>query len=450
LGYDQSEYKRKQISPEAAAALVQSGSWVDYGFGIGQPDRFDAALAARRDELRGVRIRACLCMRPRAVLEQDPEGRAFQYLSWHFSGYERRQHDAGQVGYIPFNFGEGPALYRRFLHDEVDLACLKVAPIDDAGRFNFSVANTYLRAVCDVAKKIVVEVDPSLPVARGSEDSVHLSEVDGIIDAAGAGSPLPELPNPPVSEVDRQVAVHVLSLIEDGACLQVGVGAMPNAVCSELARSGLRDLGVHTEMMVDGIVDLYESGAVTGIHKTSDPGKLAYTFAAGSQRLYAFLDDSPVCAAHPVDYTNLPERIARNAKVFSINNTTQIDLQGQACSESAGFRHLTGTGGQLQFVRGAFASRGGRSVICLSSTYERGETPVSRIVTTLTPGNVVTTPRTDVMYIVTEYGIACLKGRSVGERARALIDIAHPRFREGLEREAREKKILSRELWPAG
>jgi acyl-CoA hydrolase len=449
LAYDRSEYQRKRLSAEAAAALVRSGSWLDYGFGLGQPDRFDAALAARKSELKGVRIRACLCMRPRAVLEQDPEGRAFQYLSWHFSGYERRLHDAGQVCYIPFNFGEGPDLYRRFLRDEVDLVCLKVAPIDDAGCFNFSVVTTYLRAVCDVAKQIVVEVDPSLPVALGSENSVHLSEVDGIIDDA-PGSVLPELPNPSASDVDRQVGAHVTSLIEDGACLQVGVGAMPNAVCSELARSGLRDLGVHTEMMVDGIVDLYESGAVTGIHKTTDPGKLAYTFAAGSQRLYAFLDRSPVCAAHPVDYTNLPDRIARNDKVFSINNTTQIDLQGQACSETAGFRHLTGTGGQLQFVRGAFASRGGKSVICLSSTYERGETPTSRIVATLTPGNVVTTPRTDVMYIVTEYGIAFLKGRSVSERARALIGIAHPRFREGLEREAREKRILPRSLWPAG
>jgi acyl-CoA hydrolase len=449
LAYDRSEYRRKQLSAEAAAALVQSRSWLDYGFGFGQPDRFDTALAARRDELREVRIRACLCMRPRAVLEQDPEGRAFRYLSWHFSGYERRQHDAGQVDYIPFNFGEGPALYRRFLRDEVDLACLKVAPIDDAGCFNFSAVTTYLRAVCDVAKQIVVEVDPALPVVSGSENSVHLSEVAGIIDE-GAGAPVPELPNPPTSEVDRQVAGHVMSLIEDGACLQVGVGAMPNAVCSELARSGLRDLGIHTEMMVDGIVDLYESGAVTGIHKATDPGKLAYTFAAGSQRLYKFLDRSPVCAAHPVDYTNLPDRIARNDKVFSINNTTQIDLQGQACSESAGFRHLTGTGGQLQFVRGAFASKGGRSVICLSSTYERGETPVSRIVTALTPGNVVTTPRTDVMYVVTEYGIALLKGRSVGERARALIGIAHPRFRESLEREAREKKILPKSLWQAG
>jgi acyl-CoA hydrolase len=422
---------------------VQSGSWLDYGFGLGQPDRFDAALAARAGALRDVRIRACLAMRPRAVLERSDESGAFTYCSWHFSGYERRLHDAGRVAYIPFNFGEGPDLYRRFLRDEVDLACLKVAPIDEQGCFNFSAVTSYLRAVCDVAKKIVVEVDPSLPVVSGSETSVHLSEVDGIIEE-GSGGDLPELPNPPVSDVDRQVAAFVTSLIEDGACLQIGVGAMPNAVCSELARSGLRDLGVHTEMMVDGIVDLYASGAVTGIHKAIDRGKLAYTFAAGSRRLYDFLDRSPVCVAHPVDYTNLPDRIARNDKVFSINNTTQMDLQGQACSETAGFRHLTGTGGQLQFVRGAYASRGGRSVICLSSTYERGEAPVSRIVATLTPGNIVTAPRSDVMYVVSEYGIACLKGRSVPERARALIGIAHPRFRESLEREAREKQILPR------
>ncbi len=443
MAYDKSEYARKRLSAEAAAALVQGGSWVDYGFGLGQPDRFDTALAARAAELRDVRIRACLAMRPRAVLECSPETSPFQYLSWHFSGYERRLHDAGRVAYIPFNFGEGPDLYRRFLRDEVDLACLKVAPIDEQGCFNLSVVTTYLRAICDVAKRIIVEVDPALPVVAGSETSVHLSEVAGIIDEGGSGA-LPELPNPPASDVDRQVAEHVTSLIEDGACLQVGVGAMPNAVCSELARSGLRDLGVHTEMMVDGIIDLHESGAVTGIHKAIDRGKLAYTFAAGSKRLYDFLDRSPICAAHPVDYTNLPDRIARNDKVFSINNTTQLDLQGQACSESAGFRHLTGTGGQLQFVRGAYMSRGGRSVICLSSTYERGGAPVSRIVAALTPGNIVTTPRTDTMYVVSEYGIACLKGRSVPERARALIGIAHPRFREPLEREAREKGILPR------
>ena len=441
MHYDRAEYRRKQISAEAAAALVESGQWLDYGFGLGQPDRIDAALAARRGALRGVRIRACLSMRPRAVVEQDPEGESFLFLNWHFSGYDRRLHDRHRCAYIPFNFGEAPDLYRRFLRDEVDLALLKVAPIDAHGWFNFSAAVTYHRAVCDVARRIVVEVDPALPVVHGTENAVHLSEVDGIVDEGAAG-PLPELANPPASEVDRQVAQHVASLVEDGACLQIGIGGMPNAVCSLLARSSLRDLGVHTEMMVDGVVDLFESGRVTGAYKAVDRGKIAYTFAAGSRRLYEFLDGNVGCAAHPVDYTNLPDRIARNDRVFSINNTTQIDLQGQCCSESAGFRHLTGTGGQLQFVRGATMSRAGRSVICLASTFERGGRRSSRIVTALTPGNVVTTPRTDVMYVVTEYGVACLKGRSVPERARALIDIAHPEFREPLEREARERNLL--------
>jgi acyl-CoA hydrolase len=441
MPFDREEYRRKRMSAEAAAALVESGWWLDYGFGLGQPDRIDAALAARRDTLRGVRIRACLSMRPRAVVEQDPEGASFLFLNWHFSGYDRSLHDRSRCAYIPFNFGEAPDLYRRFLRDEVDLALLKVAPADEHGWFNFSAAVTYHRAVCDVARRIVVEVDPALPVVHGSENAVHLSEVDGIVEPGGAG-PLPELANPPPSEVDARVAEHVTALIEDGACLQVGIGGMPNAVCSLLARSGLRDLGVHTEMMVDGVVDLVESGRATGIHKAIDRGKVAYTFAAGSRRLYDFLDRNEGCAAHPVDYTNLPDRIARNEHVFSINNTTQIDLQGQCCSESAGFRHLTGTGGQLQFVRGAGMSRGGRSVICLASTWEREGRRVSRIVSALTPGNVVTTPRTDVMYVVTEYGVACLKGRSVPERARALIDIAHPEFREPLEREARENNVL--------
>jgi acyl-CoA hydrolase len=271
---------------------------------------------------------------------------------------------------------------------------------------------------------------------------VHASRVHAFVE--GDAAPLAELSNPPPNATDRAVAALIAAEVEDGACLQIGIGAMPNAVCALLREAGVRDLGVHTEMLVDGMIDLVEAGLVTGARKQIDPGAIVFTFAAGSKRQYDFIDRNPGVSAQPVDYTNLPHVIMRNDRVVSINNTTEIDLQGQSASESAGHRHLTGTGGQLQFVRGAYASRGGKSFMCLSSTYERDGVRKSRIVPELAPGNIVTTPRTDVMYVVTEFGIVNLKGKSVPERARALISIAHPDFREGLERTARGRCLLPR------
>jgi len=429
----------QRISAEEAAALVRPGDWVDYGFGLSQPDVFDRALAARVHELSGVRIRACLTLRPRAVLEADPEGDHVQWLNWHFSSYDRRQHDAGRCSYIPMNFGEAPEYYRRFL-EPVDVACVKTCPMDAQGYFNFGAAATYQRAMLERARVVIVETSAALPYVYGSEESLHASEVDYVI--AGDDAPLPELPNPPASAVDRAVATRIAAEIADGSCLQIGIGGMPNAVCALLKDAGVRDLGVHTEMLVDGMIDLWEAGCITGARKTIDRYQIVFTFAAGSRRQYDFIDRNPRVQCRPVDYTNLPQQIMRNERVVAINNTTQIDLQGQAASESAGHRQLTGTGGQLQFVRGAYGSPGGKAFICLASTYEKGGRRESRIVPTLTPGNVVTTPRTDVMYVVTEYGMVNLKGKSVPERARALIDIAHPDFREQLEREARALRLL--------
>jgi acyl-CoA hydrolase len=429
----------KTISAEEAAALVRSGDWVDYGTNTGQPDLFDRALAARAPELRGVKIRSCLSLRPRAVVEADPEGEHFQWLSWHFSGYDRGQHDAGRTNYIPMNFGEAPDYYRRFV-DPIDVVCIKTTPMDEHGYFNFGGSVTYHKALCERAKRLVVETSTTTPYVYGGEECVHASEVDYVIE--GSDAPLPELANPPPTEVDLKVAALIAAEIEDGACLQIGIGGMPNAVCTALRDSGVRDLGIHTEMFVDGMINLIESGRVTGARKALNPYQTVFTFALGSKRQYDFIHRNPRVQSFPVDYTNLPQNIMRNERVVSINNTTQIDLQGQAASESDGHRHLTGTGGQLQFVRGAYASRGGKSFMCLSSTYEKKGARKSRIVSTLTPGNVVTTPRTDVMYVVTEYGMVNLKGKSVAERAQALIGIAHPDFREGLAREAREKNLI--------
>ncbi len=279
-----------------------------------------------------------------------------------------------------------------------------------------------------------------LPYCHGVDNGVHVSEVDFVID--GDDAPASELPNPPLTEIDRAVGRFITNEIEDGACLQVGIGGMPNAVCAALLESGVRDLGIHSEMLTDGMVDLYNSGQVSGARKTPNKGKIVYSFALGSTSFYQTIDRNPDFLCYQVDQTNPPEIIMQNNCAVAINNTTQIDLQGQAASETDGHRHISGTGGQLQFVRGAYASPGGKSFICLASTYERQDIRRSRIVLDLTLGNIVTTPRSDMMYVVTEYGIVNLKGMSVADRAKALISIAHPDYRESLEREARENALI--------
>jgi acyl-CoA hydrolase len=428
------------ISARQAARLVQSGMWLDYGAALSQPDAFDMALAGRIHELRDVKLRNCLSMRPRAVLEADPGDRIFCF-SLHFSGYDRKMHDAGRCNYIPVNLGEIPDYYRRFM-DPVDIAILKTCPVDENGYFNLGGSLLWHRAIIESAKLVIVETSRALPYVYGEQARVHISEVDYIIE--GDEAPLPELPNPPPSAIDRAVANFIAAEIDDGACLQIGIGSMANAVCALLTDSDVHDLGVHTEMMTDGIVKMYKTGKITGAKKTLNPGKIVYTFAIGSQELYAALDRNPDMLCCPVEYTNAPHIIMQNDKVFSINNTTQIDLQGQAASESDGHRHISGTGGQSQFVRGAYASKGGKSFICLPSTYQKDGVRRSRIVLDLTQGNITTTTRSDVMYVVTEHGMINLKGKSVCERARALIGIAHPDFREDLERQAYEHRLIPR------
>lgn len=429
----------RPITAAEAAGLVKSGDWVDYGASILQPDAFDRALATRKAELRDVKIRACLSTRPRAVLEADPERRHFHWYNWHFSGYDRRMHDTGICHYIPCNLGEISDYYRRFI-DPPDILVLKTCAIDENGFFNLSASNLWHRAIASRARVVVVEVSEGLPYLYGADNGLHVSEVDYVI--AGDATPPAELPSLPPCDADRAVAAQIAGEIADGACVQVGIGAMPNAVCSLLLESGVRNLGIHSEMLTDGLIDLYKAGVVTGSAKTLDPGKIVCSFALGSRDLYRTIDRNADFLCCPVEYTNLPHIVMRNPRVVAINNTTEMDLQGQASSESSGHRHISGTGGQLQFVRGAYASEGGKSFICLSSTYERRGARKSRIVLNLTPGNIVTTPRSDMMYVVTEFGIVNLKGKSVHERAKAMISLAHPDFREGLEREAREHGLI--------
>ena len=437
------ELKNKIKTAADVAASVSSGDRIDYGGFIAQPDVFDVALAARKDELKDVVIRNSLSVSPRQVIEVDPDQESFTFECWHFGGYDRKMHKQGSSSYVPFNFGEAPDIYRRYM--KVDLAVIKTTPMDEHGFFNFGVANAYTRAILDVADRIVVETSEAMPHCAGVQADVHISEVEAII--KGDDKPLFELPSPPLTDVDRKVAQWIIPEISDGSCLQIGIGGMPNAVCAALVDSDIKDLGINTEMFVDNMVDLVEAGKVSGRFKQSYRGQITYAFAVGSQRMYDFLDNNQAVSSLPVDETNLPHNISANRNVISINNAMQIDLSGQVSSESCAYQHVSGTGGQLQFVRGAYASEGGKSFMCLSSRFMRGDQPVSRIVLGLDPGTVVTTPRTDVMYVVTEYGITNLKGKSVPERALALIELAHPDDRERLKQEAIDNKVLPRRYW---
>ena len=429
----------RRISPEDAAALVRSGDWLDYGAVLAQPDSFDHALAQRADELRNVNIRGCLSLRPRAVLEADRGREHFNFFNWHLGGYDRKLSDAGRQNYIPCNLGEIPDYYRRFI-DPTEIMVIKTCPVDGNGFFNLSAANLWHGAIASRAKIVIVEIDPALPYVHGIENGLHSSQVDYVID--GSGQPLPELPNPTPTDADRAVARLIAAEIEDGACLQIGIGAMPNAVCSLLVESGVRNLGIHTEMLTDGIIDLYKAGVATGSAKTSHPGKIVCSFGVGSKSMYDTIDNNPDISCQPVEMTNLPHLIMENDRLTAINNTTQMDLQGQAASESNGHRHISGTGGQLQFVRAAYASNGGKSFMCMASTYEREGIRRSRVVLNLTPGNVVTAPRSDMMFVVTEFGLVNLKGKSIPQRAKAMISLAHPDFRDDLEREARTNGLI--------
>ena len=313
----------QRITAEAAALMVQSGMWLDYGAVLGQPDVFDAALAKRLGQVTNLRIRSCLSTRARAVLEADPKGDHVFWFSTHFSGYDRRKHDQAIAHYLPVHLGEIPDYYRRFI-DPVDIAVFKTAPMDANGFFNFGPSNLWMRALVERAKVVIVEECAALPYVMGEGTGVHISEVDFIL--TGDDQPMAELPKPVITDVDRAVARLIAAEIEDGACLQIGIGGMPNAVCSLLAESNVQDLGIHTEMMTDGIVDLYRAGRITGAKKQLNAGKMVCTFSLGAQYLYDFIHKNPEVEFHPVDYTNMPHVIMQNHNVAAINNTTQMDL----------------------------------------------------------------------------------------------------------------------------
>lgn len=438
------EYQRKLVTAEKAVKTIKSGDWVSYGPLNAQANMLDEALAKRKDELQDIKIWTLLALVIPKVVEADPFGEVFSCQSWHFSGTDRKIMSQGTpIFYSPMRYSELPRYIREDV-EPINVAMLQVARMDKHGFFNFGPQNSHSKAVCDRAAKVIVEINENQPRCLGGyQEAIHISQVDYIVESDHP--PLVQLPSPQPSDIDKQVAQHIVAEIEDSSCLQLGIGSMANAIGQMIAASDLKNLGCHTEMLSDAYVDLFESGKLNGSQKSIDPEKMVYAFALGNQKLYDFINDNPFCASFPVDYTNRVSVAAANDRLVTINNAVEIDLYGQVCSESSGTRHISGTGGQLDFVLAAYESRGGKSFICLPSFYTGKDGNIrSRILPTLTPGAIVTDPRTVAQYIATEYGIFKMKGKTTWQRAEGLIRIAHPAFQDELIKSAEKQKIWRR------
>lgn len=433
-------YQDKLVTAEAAAKAVKSGDWVDYGWAVTTPVAVDAALAKRMPELTDVNFRGGILMWTPEIFKIDSPERHLVWNSWHMGGIERKAVAQGFSFYSPLRYSELPRYYRD-MAVKPDVAIFQVAPMDEHGFFNFGPSASHLAAVCETAKTIIVEVNENMPVCYGGfEEGVHISKVDMIVE--GDNPPIAEMGAAAATEVDEAVAKLIVSQIPDGACLQLGIGGMPNAVGSLIAKSDLKDLGVHTEMYVDAFVDIAKAGKITGARKNTNKGRQVYAFAAGTKKLYDYLNKNPECMSAPVDYTNDIRSISSLDNFISINNAVDLDLFGQVNAESAGTRPISGAGGQLDFVLGAYLSKGGKSFICCSSTFKTRDGQLkSRILPTLNPGSIVTDTRANIHYLVTEYGMVNLKGLPSWQKAEAIISVAHPQFRDELIASAEKMNI---------
>ena len=426
----QKMYNDRCVSAAEAAATVNSGDQIWFPIGAAEPYAFVKALTARQNSLTDVTTHQILPVRP-GYFDKDT-ARHIRHNSLFTSGVTREAVREGWADFTPNHFHEIPRLIREYW--DVDVAGAAVSPMDDHGFFSLGLGADYIWEAIHKGKKVVLEVNPAVPRCYGN-CHVHISKVTHLIEC---NDPLPELHPAPLSEIDKTIGGYVAELIDDGVTLQIGYGTVPDAICNALRDK--KDLGIHTEMVTEGIMKLVACGAVNNSRKNFHPDKMLGTFAWGTKRLYDFMNCNPMLELHPVDYTNDPYNIGRNDNMISINATISVDFLGQCCSESMGEKQWSGTGGQVDFFRGANISKGGKGFVTMPSTAKGGT--VSRIVPVLKKGSVVTTSKNDVDHIVTEYGVAKMRGQSVRQRTLSLIRISHPDFRRELTEAARKLKLI--------
>lgn len=432
------QYRQKLRTPEQAVQVIKSGDWVDYTTALGFPILLDAALAKRRDELEDVKIRGNLMFGPLQAVECDPTREHFYYNSWHCSGYERKLFDRGLCNYIPMIFRNVVPYYRHFLTVNVAMMC--VTPMDKHGFFNLSCTTGVAKGILDKADIVILEVNEHLPrIYGGFDESIHISEVDYVVE--GEHPPLPQFPIKEPTPEDERIARQIVELIPSGATIQLGIGGMPDVIGSLLAQSDLKDLGMHTELCGDAYYELFKAGKLNNSKKKVHPNKGLTGILFGSQDLYDWADQNPGLSIAPLEYINNPGLIGQNDDMVSINNCISVDLYGQVCAESVGFRQISGTGGQLDYLTGASISRGGKAFICMTSTFtDKAGVRHSRVLPHF-QGDIVTDPRSQAYLVVTEFGLANLAGRTTWERAEMMISLAHPDFREQLIADAERQKI---------
>lgn len=430
----QEMYQAKRKSPEEVAMYVKSGDVCACPTGLEEPTAICEAVAARamRGELAGVVHHATLSVKGGPFMKPELKGK-YDYVSWFTGGTGRKGIQEGIHTYIPNNYSTIPGLWRD-VQPRLDVFYAEVSPMDKHGYFSCPMAGAEVVAMREKASIILLDVNDQMPRVMG-DCLIHISQVTALCESS---RPLLVLNNPPLSDDDKKIGQMIADEVCDGATLQLGIGGIPNAVGVLLKDK--KDLGLHTEMFTDSMVDLLECGAVTNMKKPIHVGKTVATLAWGSKKMYDFMDDNPAFEMYPVSYINNPAVIAQHDNFVSVNSCVEVDLFGQICSESIGTKHYSGSGGQLDFVRGANMSKGGKGFIAMLSTTKGGT--ISKIKPILTPGSIVTTPRNEVDFLVTENGIVRLKGQTASQRAKMIISLAAPQFREELEYEAKKMNLI--------
>lgn len=426
------EYKKKKCSLTEAVSVVKSNDRVYISGNAATPFKLMQALAQCKDELQNVEITHVLLFGDDPLSKPGMEGH-FRHNSLFVGPADRAAVNEGRADYIPIFLYEIPNLFYSG-QLPIDIALLHLSPPDEHGFMSFGVECLASKSAAETARIVIAQINEKMPRTLG-DSFIHISRIHKLVEIS---DDLPELASIPFTEVEKKIGSYIAGLVEDGSTLQLGIGGIPNAALK--AMFDKKDLGIHTEMVSDSIVEAIEAGVITGAKKTLHPYKIVATFYLGSKSVYDFIDNNPIFETHPTNYTNHPFIIAQNERMVAINSAIEVDITGQVCADSIGTRIYSGFGGQVDFIRGAAQSKGGKPVIALPSTAKNDT--VTKIVPTLQVGAGVVTTRADVHYIVTEYGIVYLHGKNLRERAQALIDIAHPNFRAMLEEEARKRKLL--------